>query len=64
MMATPIVRYLVLTVVVLIGAVDAYCPGFFVNQTACSCFAYVDGAVIKCSGPEGMQASGNIWGHM
>ncbi|KHN82694.1 Leucine-rich repeat-containing protein 15 [Toxocara canis] len=23
------------------------------NQTACSCFAYIDGIVIKCNGPEG-----------
>lgn len=34
-------------------AVLAFCPGFFKDQTACSCFAYVDGAVIKCSGPDG-----------
>ena len=28
--------------------------GYFLkDQTACSCFAYVDGAVIKCSGPDG-----------
>ncbi|EPB69660.1 leucine Rich repeat-containing domain protein [Ancylostoma ceylanicum] len=31
----------------------AYCPDFFKNQTACSCFDYLDGSVIRCSGQEG-----------
>ncbi|KAE9553818.1 hypothetical protein FO519_002988 [Halicephalobus sp. NKZ332] len=30
-----------------------YCPGFFQNQTTCSCEEYLDGAIIKCSGKEG-----------
>ncbi|VDN25199.1 unnamed protein product, partial [Cylicostephanus goldi] len=31
----------------------AYCPEIFKNQTACSCFDYLDGSVIRCSGQEG-----------
>ncbi len=33
--------------------VYGYCPDFLRNQTACSCFAYVDGAVIRCNGSDG-----------
>ncbi|VDK49177.1 unnamed protein product [Anisakis simplex] len=32
---------------------QALCPEFLKNQTACSCFAYIDGIVIKCNGPQG-----------
>lgn len=31
----------------------AYCPDFMRNQTACSCTEYVDGAIIRCQGPDG-----------
>ncbi|KAI6239150.1 Leucine Rich Repeat family protein [Aphelenchoides fujianensis] len=31
----------------------AYCPEFLRNQTACSCVEYVDGAIIRCNGPDG-----------
>ncbi|GMT07220.1 hypothetical protein PENTCL1PPCAC_29394 [Pristionchus entomophagus] len=38
----------------LVGAASAFCPNeVFHNQTACSCSDYFDGAVVKCSGPEG-----------
>ncbi|MFH4974125.1 hypothetical protein AB6A40_000834 [Gnathostoma spinigerum] len=36
-----------------VGTVLAVCPSFMRNQTACSCFAYIDGLVIKCDGPDG-----------
>uniref|UniRef100_A0A914WNM6 Leucine-rich repeat-containing protein let-4 n=1 Tax=Plectus sambesii TaxID=2011161 RepID=A0A914WNM6_9BILA len=42
-----------LLLLVLAPVALAFCPGFLKDQTACSCFAYVDGAVIKCSGPDG-----------
>lgn len=42
-----------LALLALAPVVVAYCPGFLKEQTACTCFAYVDGAVIKCSGPDG-----------
>lgn len=42
-----------LLLLLLAPVVGAFCPGFLKEQTACSCFAYVDGAVIKCSGPDG-----------
>ncbi|VDO47709.1 unnamed protein product [Brugia timori] len=31
----------------------AFCPTFLKNQTTCSCFAYIDGVVIRCSGQNG-----------
>ncbi|KAI6177317.1 hypothetical protein M3Y97_00893500 [Aphelenchoides bicaudatus] len=31
----------------------AYCPDFLRNQTACSCVEYIDGAIIRCNGPDG-----------
>ncbi|MCP9266144.1 Leucine-rich repeat-containing protein let-4 [Dirofilaria immitis] len=31
----------------------AFCPAFLKNQTTCSCFAYIDGVVIRCSGQNG-----------
>ncbi|GMR61022.1 hypothetical protein PMAYCL1PPCAC_31217 [Pristionchus mayeri] len=38
----------------LVGAAAAFCPSeIFKNQTACTCSDYFDGAVVKCSGPDG-----------
>ncbi|VDN18916.1 unnamed protein product [Gongylonema pulchrum] len=31
----------------------AFCPAFLKNQTACTCFAYIDGIVIRCNGQDG-----------
>ncbi|KAL3981941.1 Leucine rich repeat family protein [Acanthocheilonema viteae] len=31
----------------------SFCPTFLKNQTTCSCFAYIDGVVIRCSGQNG-----------
>uniref|UniRef100_A0A915PUV6 Leucine-rich repeat-containing N-terminal plant-type domain-containing protein n=1 Tax=Setaria digitata TaxID=48799 RepID=A0A915PUV6_9BILA len=31
----------------------AFCPTFLKNQTTCSCFAYIDGVVIRCNGQNG-----------
>lgn len=31
----------------------ANCPSLLKNQTACSCFAYIDGIVIRCNGQAG-----------
>ena len=43
-----------LAIFALCGAtVSAYCPDFMRNQTTCSCAEYIDGAVIRCSGPNG-----------
>ncbi|KAK6030712.1 leucine Rich repeat-containing domain protein, partial [Ostertagia ostertagi] len=42
-----------LTILLLPAACLAYCPEFFKNQTACSCFDNLDGSVIRCSGQEG-----------
>uniref|UniRef100_A0A915EC45 Uncharacterized protein n=1 Tax=Ditylenchus dipsaci TaxID=166011 RepID=A0A915EC45_9BILA len=42
--------------IVIIGycvLVGAFCPPFLRNQTACTCTDYVDGAIIKCNGPNG-----------
>lgn len=37
----------------LINLIIAYCPTFLQNQTACTCTDYIDGAIIKCNGPQG-----------
>lgn len=37
----------------LLAQVATLCPPFLKTQSACSCFAYIDGIVIKCNGPEG-----------
>lgn len=29
----------------------AFCPPFMAQEKACTCFAYLDGAVVKCKGP-------------
>lgn len=42
-----------LTICLTISSVFGFCPTFLRNQTACSCTDYVDGAIIKCSGPNG-----------
>lgn len=31
----------------------AYCPEFMKAEKSCSCYSYIDGAIIKCSGPDG-----------
>ncbi|VDN04552.1 unnamed protein product [Thelazia callipaeda] len=31
----------------------AFCPSFLKNQTACTCFDYIDGVVIRCNGQNG-----------
>ena len=46
-----VVRYC-LTVIVIVANVKAYCPAFFNDDKTCTCFAYLDGAVIKCKGPK------------
>lgn len=42
-----------LILILYIQDVSAYCPPFLRNQTACTCTDYSDGAIIKCSGPQG-----------
>lgn len=42
-----------LTLCLTIPSVFAFCPQFLRNQTACSCTDYIDGAIIRCSGPNG-----------
>lgn len=42
-----------LTLCLTISTVFAFCPQFLRNQTACSCTDYIDGAIIRCSGPNG-----------
>lgn len=44
---------LCLTICLLFSSVYGFCPMFLRNQTACTCTDYVDGAIIKCSGPNG-----------
>ena len=47
-------RYLSICVLALLWAsVAAYCPEFMGNQTTCSCVEYIDGAIIRCDGPNG-----------
>lgn len=38
---------------VFLNSALAFCPTFLKNQTTCSCFAYIDGVVIKCNGQNG-----------
>ncbi|KAK6110180.1 Leucine rich repeat family protein [Brugia pahangi] len=38
---------------VFVSSALAFCPMFLKNQTTCSCFAYIDGVVIRCSGQNG-----------
>uniref|UniRef100_A0A1I7YZ89 Leucine-rich repeat-containing protein let-4 n=1 Tax=Steinernema glaseri TaxID=37863 RepID=A0A1I7YZ89_9BILA len=44
---------LVLLLAALLHSSAAYCPTFLLNQTACSCSNYIDGAIIRCNGPNG-----------
>uniref|UniRef100_A0A915A8J2 Uncharacterized protein n=1 Tax=Parascaris univalens TaxID=6257 RepID=A0A915A8J2_PARUN len=43
----------VIPLLCLLAQVATLCPPFLKTQSACSCFAYIDGIVIKCNGPEG-----------
>lgn len=38
-------------VLVLVHQALSFCPPFLAQEKACTCFAYLDGAVIKCKGP-------------
>lgn len=31
----------------------AFCPDFLSSEKSCTCYSYVDGAVIDCEGPDG-----------
>lgn len=42
---------LIITIVITTTASQAFCPDFLASEKACTCFAYLDGAVIKCQGP-------------
>ncbi len=47
-------KFLAVPVLLLsIPYVSAYCPQLLQGEEACTCFAYVDGAVIKCQGLRG-----------
>ncbi|CAD5222345.1 unnamed protein product [Bursaphelenchus xylophilus] len=41
-----------IAIATLAASVSAYCPEFLYNQTVCSCSEYIDGAIIRCNGPE------------
>jgi hypothetical protein len=52
-LAMRLLASLILSAGLLISCTLAYCPDFMQNQTACSCIEYVDGAIIRCNGPDG-----------
>lgn len=29
-----------------------YCPSFFQAQKSCTCYSYIDGAMVECDGPD------------
>lgn len=31
--------------------ISGFCPQFLTQENACTCFPYLDGAVIQCKGP-------------
>lgn len=43
----------ILLLCISVNCVLAFCPAFLKNQTACSCFVYIDGIVIRCNGQDG-----------
>ncbi|CEF60732.1 Leucine-rich repeat and Leucine-rich repeat, typical subtype-containing protein [Strongyloides ratti] len=43
----------ILSFTAIVSFINATCPEFMKNQTACTCVDYMDGPVIKCYGPTG-----------
>lgn len=39
-----------------VTSTTAFCPAFLTEDKTCSCFAFLDGAVIKCRGPKATTA--------
>lgn len=50
------IKYTILVLLYNIYVVEAFCPAFLSEDKTCSCFAYLDGAVIKCRGPKATAA--------
>ncbi|KRX91956.1 Leucine-rich repeat-containing protein let-4 [Trichinella pseudospiralis] len=44
--------FLLLLVCQILQLTDAFCPDVFKEKDACTCLSYLDGAVIRCKGPE------------
>ncbi|KRZ61966.1 Leucine-rich repeat-containing protein let-4 [Trichinella nativa] len=44
--------FLLLLVGQILQLTDAFCPDVFKENNACTCLSYLDGAVIRCKGPE------------
>ncbi|KAL1240290.1 Leucine-rich repeat-containing protein [Trichinella spiralis] len=44
--------FLLLSVGQILQLTDAFCPDVFKENNACTCLSYLDGAVIRCKGPE------------
>ncbi|KRY92213.1 Leucine-rich repeat-containing protein let-4 [Trichinella pseudospiralis] len=44
--------FLLLLVRQILQLTDAFCPDVFKEKDACTCLSYLDGAVIRCKGPE------------
>lgn len=44
-------RLVLVYVSTVIAFTSAFCPTWMAEEKSCTCFAYLDGAVIKCQGP-------------